>query len=137
MIDAIYRRYADYESFVRDLLFAVIEDHHATVVCNWRDAQGILESLNGKVLCGRSIALDIESGMCFDDDVLTAQMNDGNMLITIFDNGSMVCEAALFTDKAISFIDGRYYIERDASSALQYAITSPIIPFQVEKKFRF
>lgn len=127
-----YRKYENYESFVRDVLFTVMQDRHAIIICNWHDAQGLIASLNSTTLNGKTLALDIESAENFDDDVITAQMNDGNMLITIYDNGFVCCEPALFTDKAISFIDSKYYVEKDASSALGYAITSEIIPFEID-----
>lgn len=126
-----YRKYENYESFVRDVLFTVMQDRHAIIICNWRDAQGLIASLNSTTLNGKTLSLDIESAESFDDDILTAQMNDGNMLITIYDNASICCEPALFTDKAISFIDSKYFVEKDASSAFNYAITSEIIPFEI------
>lgn len=126
-----YRKYENYESFVRDVLFAVMQDRHAIIICNWHDTQGLIASLNSTTLNGKTLSLDIESAESFDDDILTAQMNDGNMLITIYDNASICCEPALFTDKAISFINSKYFVEKDASSALSYAITSEIIPFEI------
>lgn len=126
-----YRKYENYESFVRDVLFTVMQDRHAIIICNWHDTQGLIASLNSTTLNGKTLSLDIESAESFDDDILTAQMNDGNMLLTIYDNGFIYCEPALFTDKAISFIDSKYFVEKDASSALNYAITSEIIPFEI------
>lgn len=126
-----YRKYENYESFVQDVLFTVMQDRHAIIICNWHDTQGLIASLNSTTLNGKTLSLDIESAESFDDDILTAQMNDGNMLITIYDNASICCEPALFTDKAISFIDSKYFVEKDASSAFNYAITSEIIPFEI------
>ena len=126
-----YRKYENYESFIRDVLFTVMQDRHAIIICNWHDTQGLIASLNSTTLNGKTLSLDSESAESFDDDILTAQMNDGNMLITIYDNASICCEPALFTDKAISFIDSKYFVEKDASSALNYAITSEIIPFEI------
>lgn len=126
-----YRKYENYESFVRDVLFTVMQDRHAIIICNWHDTQGLIASLNSTTLNGETLSLDIESAESFDDDILTAQMNDGNMLITIYDNASICCEPALFTNKAISFIDSKYFVEKDASSAFNYAITSEIIPFEI------
>ena len=137
MLNASYRNYQSYDDFIKDILFTVLEDHHVVIVCNWQDAQGIIASINGKVLNGKSLTLDIESAYNFDDDITTAQMNDGNMFITIFDNATVICEAALFTDKAISFIDSKYFIECDAICAMNYAISSPIIPFKIINKIRF
>lgn len=126
-----YCKYENYESFVRDVLFTVMQDRHAIIICNWHDAQGLIASLNSTTLNGKTLSLDIESAESFDDDIFTAKMNDGNMLITIYDNASICCEPALFTDKAISFIDSKYFVEKDASSAFNYAITSEIIPFEI------
>ena len=126
-----YRKYENYESFVRDVLFTVMQDRHAIIICNWHDAQGLIASLNSTTLNGKTLSLDIESAESFDDDILTAQMNDGNMLLTIYDNGFIYCEPALFTNKAISFIDSTYFVENKALSALDYAITSKIIRFSI------
>ena len=123
--------YRNYETFARELLTTVKVNHHAIIICNWQDAQYFVEKLNGETLNGKSLVLDIESADCFDDDIITAQMNDGNMLITIYDNGFIYCEPALFTDKAISFIDSTYFVENKALSALDYAITSKIIRFSI------
>lgn len=137
MINAAYRNYRTFDDFIRDILFTVMEDHHVVIICNWQDVQGLIASINNKVLNGKSLALDIESAYHFDDDIATAQMNDGNMLITIFDNATVICEAALFTDKPISFIDSKYFVEYDAICAMNYAITNTIIPFKIEQKIRF
>ena len=59
MLDASYRNYQNYDDFIKDILFTVLEDHHAVIVCNWQDAQGIIASINGKVLNGKSLTLDI------------------------------------------------------------------------------
>ena len=137
MINASYKKYANYDDFIRDILFTVMEDHHTVIICNWQDAQGLIASINGKVLNGKTLALDIDSAYDFDDEIVTAKMNDGNMLITIFDNATVICEAALFTDKPISFIDSKYFVEYDAVCAMNYAITNTIIPFKIEQKIRF
>lgn len=135
MVNAIYHKYKDYDEFIRDILFTVIDDHHVVIICNWQDVQGLVASINGKVLNGNTLALDIESAYSFDDDILTAKMNDGNMLVSIFDNATVITEPALYTDNAISFFDSRYFVEYDAINAMKYAITSTIIPFKIEKKY--
>ena len=61
MVNAIYHKYKDYDEFIRDILFTVLDDHHVVIICNWQDVQGLVASINGKVLNGKTLTLDIES----------------------------------------------------------------------------
>lgn len=136
MIEASFCKYKSYDDFLRDFLITVMEEDHAAIICKWQDVQGVLASIHTKVINGSSFVLDTESAYCFDEEILTAQMNDGNMIITIFSNGLVVCEPALYTNDPISFVQCKYFVEYDAASALEYAIISPIIPFKIEEKIK-
>ena len=85
------RKYKSFEDFVRDFIFVVMSDGYASIICHWQDTQGILSSLFERTINGESFALDAESGYSFDDEINTAQMNDDNMLITVFDTGAIIC----------------------------------------------
>lgn len=136
MIEAVYKNYETYDDFINDVMLTVMFDDHASIICQWQDVQGILSSLFQKTINGKSIILDLESAYSLDDEIVSAQMNDGNVIITVLNNGTIICEAAIFTDRAICFADGKYFIEYDASSALDYSINGMIIPFIIKKKIK-
>ena len=74
----------------------------------------------------------MECADLIDDDLATAYMNDGNMLVSIFSTGEIIGEPVVFkTEEA--FAEGTYFIEYDAKSAVDYPITGTIIPFQIKK----
>lgn len=136
MIDNIYRTYENFDKFIEDFLFTVMENGHAVIMVNYKDYQGIIENLNGKVLNGKSLVTDIETAELFDEDVKTAMEHDGNMMITCYNNLSLIVgEPVIFPNKEVSFIDSIYFIEEDAvSKATTYDMPSAIIPFMINKK---
>lgn len=136
MIDNIYRTYENFDKFIEDFLFTVMENGHAVIMVNYKDYQGIIENLNGRVLNGKSLVTDIETAELFDEDVKTAMEHDGNMMITCYNNLSLIVgEPVIFPNKEVSFIDSIYFIEEDAvSKATTYDMPSAIIPFMITKK---
>lgn len=137
MINAIFKKYEDFDKFVTDFLITVMDNGSAVIIVNYQDYQGMITSLNGKVLNGNTLTLDVECAYTFDDDIKTAQEGDGNIMITVFSNANIIGEPVLYPDKAISFIDTIHFIETDAaSSAMNYVITSTCVPFQIENKIR-
>lgn len=135
MIDNIYRTYEDFNKFIEEFLFTVMENGHAVIMVNYKDYQGIIENLNGRVLNGKSLVTDIETAELFDEDVKTAMEHDGNMMITCYNNLSLIVgEPVIFPNKAISFIDSIYFVEENAvDKARTYDIPSAIIPFMINK----
>jgi hypothetical protein len=74
----------------------------------------------------------MECADLMDDDVVTARMNDGNMLVSIFSTGEIIGEPIVFkTEEA--FPEGTYFIEYDAKSAVDYPIKGTVIPFQIKR----
>ena len=136
MINAAYRKYKNYDDFISDVMFTVIFDGYAAIICNWQDAQGVLSSLFQKTINGRSMVLNLESAYSFDDEIVSAQMNDGNVIITVCNDCEIICEAAIFTNKPECFANCKHFIEYDASEAVNYAITGLIIPFKIEQKVK-
>lgn len=131
---SIFRKYNSFEDFVREFIFVVMADGYASIICHWQDTQGILSSLFERTINGESFALDIESGCCFDDEISTAQMNDDNMMITVFDTGAIICTVPIFMKKPMYDYSGAFYIEYDAISAMDYDISGNKIPFRIEHK---
>lgn len=136
MIDNIYRTYENFDKFIEEFLFTVMENGHAVIMVNYKDYQGIIENLNGRVLNGNSLVTDIETAELFDEDIKTAIEHDGNMMITCYNNLSLIVgEPVIFPNKAVSFIDSIYFIEENAvSKATTYDMPSVVIPFTIKKK---
>lgn len=135
MIDNIYRTYEDFTKFIEEFLFTVMENGHAVIMVNYKDYQGIIENLNGRVLNGKSLVTDIETAELFDEDIKTAMEHDGNMMITCYNNLSLIVgEPVIFPNKAVSFIDSIYFVEENAvDKARTYDMPSAIIPFMINK----
>ena len=132
MVNASYKKYESYQDFIIDVLFNVMDDDMVSLIINYEDYQGVLATLFEKTINGNSFYLSKECADLIDDDIATAQMNDGNMLVTIFNTGEIVGEPIVFkTEEA--FAEGTYFIEYDAKSAIDYAIKGTVIPFQIKQ----
>lgn len=134
MVGASYRKYNDYDEFVTDFLFSVIENGCSAIIVNYQDYAGIVMSLNGKVLNGNSLTLFVESVDLFDEDIKKAMEGDGNIMLSVHSDGTIIGEPA-YCEKVEGFGELTYFIEQDAAeSAMKYPITSTIVPFLIEKK---
>ena len=130
MVGASYKNYSSYQDFINEVIVGVMQEGYIAIICNYMDYQGIIATLNEKTINGNSLYLNAESAENFDDDIVTAQMNDGNILITIFDTGEIIGEAVVF-QTADSFAPMSYFIEYDAKSALEYPLRGTVIPFRI------
>lgn len=132
MVNASYKKYESYQDFIVDVLFNVMDDDMVSLIINYEDYQGVLATLFEKTINGNSFYLSKECADLIDDDIATARMNDGNMLVSIFSTGEIIGEPIVFqTEKA--FAEGTYFIEYDAKSAVDYPIKGTVIPFQIKK----
>ena len=132
MVNASYKKYESYQDFIIDVLFNVMDDDMVSLIINYEDYQGVLASLFEKTINGNSFYLNMECADLIDDDLATAYMNDGTMLVSIFSTGEIIGEPVVFkTEEA--FPEGTYFIEYDAKSAIDYPIKGTVIPFQIKK----
>lgn len=132
MVNASYKKYESYQDFITDVLFNVMDDDMVSLIINYEDYQGVLATLFEKTINGNSFYLNMECADLIDDDLATAYINDGNMLVTIFSTGEIIGEPVVFkTEEA--FPEGTYFIEYDAKSAVDYPIRGTVIPFQIKK----
>ena len=132
MVNASYKKYESYQGFITDILFNVMDNDMVGLIINYEDYQGVLATLFEKTINGNSFYLNMECADLIDDDLATAYMNDGNMLVSIFSTGEIIGEPVVFkTEEA--FAEGTYFIEYDAKSAVDYPIKGTIIPFQIKK----
>ena len=132
MINASYKKYESYQDFITDVLFNVMDDDMVSLIINYEDYQGVLATLFEKTINGNSFYLNMECADLIDNDITTAQMNDGNMLVTIFSNGEIVGEPVVYTTEE-AFPEGTYFVEYDAKSAVDYPIKGTVVPFQIKK----
>lgn len=132
MVNASMKQYESYQDFITDVLFNVMDRGSVAIIINHNDYQGVLSSLFEKTINGNSFYLNLECADLMDDDIATAQMNDGNMMVTIFDTGEIIGEPIIFDRDVKSFASTTYYIEYSAQSALNYPIESTVIPFRIK-----
>ena len=132
MVNASYKKYESYQDFIIDVLFNVMDDDMVSLIINYEDYQGVLATLFEKTINGNNFYLNMECADLMDNDIATAQMNDGNMLVSIFSTGEIVGEPIVFTTEE-AFPEGTYFIEYDAKSAIDYPIRGTVIPFQIKK----
>ena len=131
MVNTSYKKYNSYQDFITDVIFNVMDEGQAIIIINHNDYQGILASLFEKNINGNSFYLNMECADLLDDDIKTAQMNDGNIMVTIFNTGEIIGEPVLFTFDD-SFADATYFIEYDAKGAQDYPLHGLVIPFQIK-----
>ena len=69
MINANFKKYKDFDDFLIDFMFVVMEDDLACVVINYNDCQGLVQALQAKVVNNKSLVLDAESFDGFDEAI--------------------------------------------------------------------
>jgi hypothetical protein len=131
MLKASYKRYSTYQDLIPDILFNVIEDGMVAVIVNYKDCSKLLSALFENTVNGNSLYLSCDYKDRLDEDVITAQMNDGNMLVTIRDTGEIITEAVVFiTPEAFSPMT--YLVEYGAKGADEYPLQGLVVPFMIE-----
>lgn len=124
------KKFASYKEFATELLISAMADDYVAVVCNYEDYWGLISTLCENTINGKSLYFNRECFAIIDDDIATAQMNDGNMLITICGDGEIIGEPIVFKNPE-AFDSMTYYIEYDAKTALEYPICGNKVLFQI------
>ena len=132
MVGASFKSYENYPDFITDFLFVVLADETATMIVNYDDVQGVVQSLNEKVVNGNSLVLAPECFDNFDNDVLIAKELGGLMMITVLKDGTIITDPVIYT-KAEAFAPTTYFIEYDAKQAVNLPLEGTIIPFQIKQ----
>lgn len=110
------KKFGSYKEFATELLISAMADDYVAVVCNYKDYWGLISALCENTINGKSLYLNRECFAIIDDDIATAQMNDGNMLITVCGDGEIIGEPVVFkTEEA--FYPMTYFIESDAKNS--------------------
>lgn len=132
MVGASIKTYPNYANFITDFMFVVMEDGCAGIIVNYKDAAGVVASLNEKVLNGNSLALTSESFDSFDEDLLTAKNCGGLMLITVLAEGEIITEPLIYKTPE-AYPPMTFYIEFDAQEAMKLPLNGAVIPFRINK----
>ena len=106
----IFNRYEDFASeFVR----TAMEDGSVSLIVNWKDCLGVVQILNTYTINGESVVITKANAIAGESDLEEVKETDGNMLITLFDNGELIYEKTLPNESA--YVDDiTYYVETDA-----------------------
>ncbi len=132
MINASFKSYQNYSDFITDFLFVVMEDERASIIVNYEDIIGVIQSLNEKVINGNSLCLTPECFDNMDNDILIAKARGGMMLVTVLKGGEIISEPLIFTEPN-AFPETTYYVELDVSKALELPLNGCVIPFRIIK----
>ena len=127
--EKLYKRYDKYEDFLSDFVKDAMQYGVVSLVVNWGDALGVCQLLNTFTINGKSIAMRHEYAEESYADVVEQKESNGNMLITLFSNGEIICEKAL--DDVAAYADILYYIEYSAGE-VNVPLHAKVIPFKIE-----
>lgn len=127
--EKLYKRYNKYEDFLSDFVKDAMQYGVVSLVVNWGDALGVCQLLNTFTINGKSIAMRHEYAEESYADVVEQKESNGNMLITLFSNGEIICEKAL--DDVAAYADILYYIEYSAGE-VNVPLHAKVIPFKIE-----
>ena len=143
MVGASFKAYENYPDFITDFLFVVLADGTATIIVDYKDTQGVVQSLNEKVLNGNSLALAPECFDNFDSDVTIAKERGGLIMITVMKDGEILTDPVIYTKpeafvettytKPEAFVETTYFVEYDAKKAVDLPLEGTIIPFLIKK----
>ena len=126
--------YNNYDEFATKFLLTVIEEGCAFIVINYMDYVGVIQSLNTKVINGKTLCFDVESDNYFDDDIKAAMRNKEMMLVSVFKESAKIIGEPVLYENPESFASGTYFVEKDASEFLNMPITGKVIPFEINKR---
>ena len=130
--ESMCKKYNKYEDFTSEFVRSAIENESAFLIVNWQDALGVCQLLNTFTINGNSIAMKREFVDEAYSDIEAVKQYDGNILITLFDNGEMICEKAL-NDESAYVDDGVYFVEYSAKNFV-LPLHATVIPFKIESQ---
>lgn len=128
--ESMCKKYNKYEDFTSEFVKSAMENASVFLIVNWQDALGVCQLLNTFTISGNSVAMKREFADEAYADIEEVKQYDGNMLITLFDNGEMICEKAL-SDESAYVNDGVYFVEYSANDFV-LPLHATVIPFKIE-----
>lgn len=128
--ESVCKKYDRYEDFTSEFVRSAMENGVAFLIVNWQDALGVCQLLNAFTINGNSIAMRGEFTDEAYADIQCVKEYDGNTLITLFDNGEMICEKAL-NDETAYVDDAMYFVEYSAKEVV-LPLHAKVVPFKIE-----
>lgn len=128
--ESMCKKYNKYEDFTSEFVRSAIENKSAFLIVNWQDALGVCQLLNTFTINGNGVAMKRDFADEAYADIEEVKQYDGNMLITLFDNGEMICEKAL-NDESAYVDDSVYFVEYSAKDFV-LPLHATVIPFKIE-----
>ena len=132
MVTQPFKTYDSFADFTNDFIITVMDEGYATIVVNYQDYSGLIASLQEKTINGNALHLDPDTYEGFDNDVETAKVHDGHIMVTVFDDAVITGEAVVY-EHPEAYAEGTYFIEKDAESFLIKPIVGRFVPFEIAK----
>lgn len=126
------KKYNKYEDFISEFVRSAMENESAFLIVNWQDALGVCQLLNTFTINGNSVAMKREFVDEVYADIEEVKQHDGNMLITLFDDGEMICEKALGNESA--YVDDALYFVEYSAKEFTLPLHSKVVPFKIESQ---
>ena len=124
--------YDGYNSFINDLAMAVVDEGYASVICDCKDYSRLIKTIQEHTFNGKSVTLSPECVDNFDADIQEAMQRKGNMMITVYDDATMIGEPIIY-ETTNAFVDGTYFVEVNAVDAMRLPLSGDIIPFCIRR----
>lgn len=130
--ESICKKYNKYEDFASEFVRSAMENESVFLVVNWQDALGVCQLLNTFTINGNSVVMKREFADEAYDEIEEVKQYDGNMLITLFDDGEMICEKALNNESA--YVDDALYFVEYSAKEFTLPLHAKVIPFKIESQ---
>ena len=128
--ESMCKKYNRYEDFASEFVRSAMGNKSAFLIVNWQDALGVCQLLNTFTINGNSVAMKHEFVDEAYADIEEVKQYDGNMLITLFDNGEMICEKALSDESA--YVDDALYFVECSAKEFTLPLHAKAVPFKIE-----
>lgn len=130
--ESMCKKYNKYEDFISEFVRSAMENESVFLIVNWQDALGVCQLLNTFTINGNSIAMKRDFVDEAYADIEEVKQCDGNMLITLLDNGEMICEKAL--NKETAYVDDALYFVEYSAKELTLPLHAKVVPFKIESQ---
>lgn len=127
--ESMCKKYNRYEDFASEFVRSAMENESVFLIVNWQDALGVCQLLNTFTINGNSVAMRGEFADEAYADIEEVKQYDGNMLITLFDNGEMICEKAL--DDESAYVDDALYFVEYSAEEFTLPLHAKVVPFKI------
>lgn len=130
--ESMCKKYDKYEDFTSEFVRSAMENESVFLIVNWQDALGVCQLLNTFTINGNSIVMKREFADEAYDEIEEVKQYDGNMLITLFDDGEMICEKALNNESA--YVDDALYFVEYSAKEFTLPLHAKVVPFKIESQ---